>query len=82
MSILFVKNGGYEVNGKLGDDDSSHLRSILLNSVDRPRDCDSESTVTVNSEARMNMMSPVSTISLFRRIKVYIARRLHIGKEK
>ncbi|XP_034237065.1 zinc finger protein 235-like isoform X2 [Thrips palmi] len=35
-------------------DDSSHLRNILLGqAVDRSHDCDSESTVTVNSEARM-----------------------------
>lgn len=35
-------------------DDSSHMRNILLEAVDdRTHDCDSESTVTVNSEARM-----------------------------
>lgn len=55
---FFKQTGEQESPGAY--DDSSHLRNILLEAVDRTHDCDSESTVTVNSEARM--ISPVSLL--------------------
>lgn len=42
------------------DEDSSFLRSIMLESNDKPHNCDSESTITLNSDARMPLVSAVS----------------------
>lgn len=58
---LSLINSAFEVNGSLEDEDSSQMRNILLESVNRPNDSDSESTVTVNSEARLAMVSPPSS---------------------
>ncbi|KAJ1524552.1 hypothetical protein ONE63_011040 [Megalurothrips usitatus] len=55
---LSLVNGAFEMKETLDNDDSSHLRNILMESVDRPHDCDSESTVTVSSDTRMAMISP------------------------
>ncbi|KAK3933311.1 Zinc finger protein 771 [Frankliniella fusca] len=57
---LSLINNAYEVNIS-AEEDSSQMRNILLESVDRHNDCDSESTVTVNSEARMPIVSPPSS---------------------
>ncbi|KAE8736658.1 hypothetical protein FOCC_FOCC017886 [Frankliniella occidentalis] len=58
---LSLINSAFEVNGSLEEEDSSQMRNILLESVNRPNDSDSESTVTVNSEARLAMVSPPSS---------------------